>query len=792
MIDIAGYRVIELIGRGATASVYHAVQLSLEREVAIKVLHPELAADARAARRFLDEARLLAGINHPHVASVWDVGVSETGLHYFSMRHLPDGDLAGRIAAGPVGSEALSRIVFGIAKALEYIHARGLVHRDVTPGNILFDRAGAAYLTDFGVARSLVGAQAAAMADLAPGVVRYSSPEQLRGATMDHRADLYSLGVLTYEALSGATPFPGDDPFEIAYDQVFAPVPALPVASSRWQPLIDQALAKLPESRIPSATAFAAMVERCAPEHVSGLNQIIRAPHFDHIRTVRPEDSPIPRLAAPLPSPSDLMATHISNRPFMERMVERSTKVGGRRAFIALSLATAAVIAGIAFWLALDLIPSGDGGTREAAVSEPAAVQPRPVPTPVPAIEPDEPDPDPDPAEIEVLPEDVDPSTLPTVTDPVADLTRRGRALLAARRLMLPEGDSAHDVFRLALSIDPTAPGAQRGLADVGSAYLALASEALTLDERLDFWNRGLQATEGVIPAEAVRDQIRAARQAERDIYLAQGKAALARWDGEAATRAFELALKVDGQAPGAAQGIDEATRVGRPGYGFADALSNGGKGPELVIVSSYALALNPVTVAEFRRFWRDQGNAFEGGRPACRDRESGWRASRRRTWEAPGFEQGEDHPVVCVGYSEAESYVRWLSERSGQRYRLPRPSEWLSAYAGPAACNGANRGDQSFRQKHGGRDAQPCDDGHAETSPVRRFAAVGVGLYDMDGNVREWSMECAVEGRDGCRERLALGSAWLSVDEPEPTQRAMSSEVAFNSVGFRVLREIQ
>lgn len=795
MIEIAGYRVSELVGRGATASVYHAVQLSLEREVAIKVLHPELAADPKAAARFLEEARLLAGLSHPHVVPVWDVGVAASGLPYFSMRYLPGGDLAARIAAGPLDPESLARILFGLAKALEHIHARGLVHRDVTPGNILFDRQGAPFLTDFGVARGLLGARASALADLAPAVVRYASPEQIRGAVVDHRADLYSLGVVAYEALCGRVPFAGGDPFAIAYAHVFEPPPPLPPAFGRWRPLVEQALAKLPEDRVPNAAAMAAMVERCAPEQVSGLHAAIRAPHLEHIRTLPPEEPALPGTGAVVPAHSDHLATHVAaSGPRYRGAPGRSGTAQRPRGWgwwLLPSLCALALV--VAGWLLWPRVPDPAIGPvptlAPAQQPDPPPERPsaRPEPMPDPLLGPRSPEPD-LPADPDA---DLDLDQLPTVQDPVVDLVRRGRALLAAQRLMLPPGGSAHDRFRLALSIDPNAVEAKRGLADVGRGYLALASAADTLEARLGFWARGLESTEGVDLAEPIRAEIRVAMREERDLHLAEAAAALARWDGEVARAAFERALLVDPNAPGVAEGLVEAARVGRPGYRFRDSLGDAGEGPELVVIGAYALGVSAVTVGEFRRFWLERGAGLEAGRTNCRERESGRRGSRRRTWEDPGFAQNETHPVVCVGVTEAEAYVRWLSERSGQRYRLPRASEWLAAWDGPAACADANRGDQRFRARHGGRTGPSCDDGFAETSPARRFAAVGVGLYDMDGNVREWSADCAVTGRGGCRERLALGSAWLSVDEPEPVQRALSVEHSYNSVGFRVLREL-
>jgi serine/threonine-protein kinase PpkA len=801
VIEIAGYRISSLIGRGSTASVYHAVQLSLEREVAIKVLHPELAVDPVAAQRFLDEARLLAGLGHPHVVSVWDVGISASGLHYFSMRHLPGGDLASRIAAGPLDAASLSRIVFGIAKALGHIHARGLVHHDVTPGNILFDRAGLPYLTDFGVALGLSGNRSPMLVDLAAARVPYASPEQLRGASVDHRADLYSLGVVTYEALCGRLPFAHEDVFEAAHAHVFEPVPALPAALERWRPLIEQALAKLPEARIPSAEAFAAMVERCAPEHVSGLQVAIRAPHLEHIQTVRPDDAPAAEVVPALPvAAGDNIATQVSKRPGTRVAVDPNSVRAVRslpfRSAVVGALAASVLLGVLWLWWSggePDAVPAADAVTdavpRAATVDDPAAVPPQPS---RPADDGDEDGlREPEPELLDAG--DLDPALLPSVVDPVADLVRRGRALLAAGRLMLPAGNNAHDRFRTALMIDPQSIEARQGLADIGRAYMALATATATdaLDERLAFWERGLQAIEGIDLAEPVGLEIARARSAERDAYLARGAAALARWDGEAALQAFELALRVDPGAPGAADGIVEAARVGKPGYRFVDALSDGSPGPELVVVEGFALATHPVTVKAFRQFWSAHGNALEGRRLSCRDRESAWRSSRRRTWEEPGLTQDENHPVVCVAFHEAEAFARWLSAQSGKRYRLPGSREWLAAYDGPAACAAANRGDQSFSRRHGGRTSWPCDDGHAETAPVKSFAATGVGLYDMDGNVREWSVDCVAEGRDGCRERLALGTAWLSVDESEPVQRSMGTDAAYNSVGFRVLREI-
>ncbi|HET9482506.1 MAG TPA: SUMF1/EgtB/PvdO family nonheme iron enzyme, partial [Xanthomonadales bacterium] len=178
--------------------------------------------------------------------------------------------------------------------------------------------------------------------------------------------------------------------------------------------------------------------------------------------------------------------------------------------------------------------------------------------------------------------------------------------------------------------------------------------------------------------------------------------------------------------------------------------------------------------------------------RPACRDRESFFRGgSKARNFESPGFAQAASHPVVCVSWDDAADYARWLSEQTGKRYRLPLAQEWTAFARGAPAAGGcrANVGDARYRAAHDARDAHPCDDGHAGTAPVASYDATPAGIHDAAGNVREWLGDCA----QGCREHAAIGSAWSSGrDKPDPMQRVtLASDVASNTVGFRVVREL-
>lgn len=204
------YRLLATIGTGASANVYLAEDLRLKREVAVKVLHPALVRDPAFLARFRAEARAAGSLNHPHVVRIFDWGEDEHGpylvLEYLSggsLRHLLDeGARLTPAQAARVGSEA--------ARGLAYAHARGVVHRDVKPANLLFDDEGRVHLSDFGVARALVEATWTEPAGGMVGTIRYAAPEQAQGVPVDGRADVYALALVLYEAVTGSVPFAAD------------------------------------------------------------------------------------------------------------------------------------------------------------------------------------------------------------------------------------------------------------------------------------------------------------------------------------------------------------------------------------------------------------------------------------------------------------------------------------------------------------------------------------------------------------------------------------------------------
>ncbi len=276
--DIPGYRIERRLGEGGMAAVYLATQLSLDRPVAIKVVHFRGATHDQIAVRFEHEARTIARLEHPHIVGIYEVGRTRDGLPYYSMAYLPSGDLTQTDLQGDLAR--IGVVLRNIAQALGFAHAHGVVHRDVKPENVLFDRERRARLADFGISRSLGSVRVTHQGD-ALGSSAYMSPEQARGQEVDARSDLYSLGVMAFELLAGKLPFRGDDAVTMAMAHHTEVIPRLPTELARWQPLIDRALAKRPEDRVQSADEFIAVLDRVLQptgQHSTEVAQVFKPP----------------------------------------------------------------------------------------------------------------------------------------------------------------------------------------------------------------------------------------------------------------------------------------------------------------------------------------------------------------------------------------------------------------------------------------------------------------------------------------------------------------------------------
>lgn len=300
--QLGNYQIVELIGRGGMAAVYKGYQPSMNRHVAIKVLSPQYSSDRAFVQRFQNEARLIAQLEHAHILPVYDFGQQE-GMLYIVMRYLPTGTLEDRISPQGMPLDEVLHILKQVASALDYAHSRGVIHRDLKPANVLIDAQGNAFLSDFGIAKTTEQEVSLTGTGNVIGTPNYMSPEQGLGEKVDARSDIYALGVMLFEMLTGQVPFSGDNPMAVMLRHVHdvPPDPSslrpdLPQAVSN---VVLRALAKRPDERYQSAGELARALEQA----LSG-------------EAVPPPDTmPLTAATRPLAGPAATMPSPVSATP---------------------------------------------------------------------------------------------------------------------------------------------------------------------------------------------------------------------------------------------------------------------------------------------------------------------------------------------------------------------------------------------------------------------------------------------------------------------------------------------
>jgi eukaryotic-like serine/threonine-protein kinase len=405
------YQLGRVIGRGGMATIHEAMDLRLERPVAVKLLRPEAAADADLADRFRREALAATVLRHPNIVACLDTGTDD-GQPYLVMDLVDGEDLAARLKrSGRLAPAHATRIGLDVARALGVAHLRGIVHRDVKPGNILLASDGRAMVTDFGIARLAADAEAARPGTTL-GSVHYFSPEQAKGATTSPASDVYGLGLVLFEALTGTRAFSGDTTDAIALARIGAAAPSpraiRPEVPAEIDAIVRRALAPEPADRYANGNAMA-----------SALEAAIQAADDTSATTII--TTPVATTAALAEPPSEPART---DRPARARprttAAPRSTRPGAGRSPNGVLIALLALVGIVVGAIAVAALPgsgtvldSGSPGS-EAAVETPTRTpKPTPSATPTPSPTPS-PTPKPTPA--------ATPTPTPVAEGDIADL----------------------------------------------------------------------------------------------------------------------------------------------------------------------------------------------------------------------------------------------------------------------------------------------------------------------------------------------------------------------------------
>ncbi|MCC6708646.1 MAG: protein kinase [Gammaproteobacteria bacterium] len=280
-MEIPGYEIKRLIGQGGMATVYLAEQRSLGREVVLKILDTSTGISPETVERFLNEGRIIASLNHPHIITIYDIGQAGDQI-FISMEYVEGGDLKDRLLNKVFAPVEAIDIVEKVAAGLAAAHDNGIVHRDVKPGNILFRRDGTPLLSDFGIAKRLTNDSDLTSTGMFVGSPNYMAPEQSESGPIDGRADIYSLGVILYEMLTGTRAYVADSVIDVILMHKKGPVPKLPAGLEQYQELLNLMMAKSRKDRFRDAESlqhFIAQMRRAGL--VKSKAEMTARPDFD-------------------------------------------------------------------------------------------------------------------------------------------------------------------------------------------------------------------------------------------------------------------------------------------------------------------------------------------------------------------------------------------------------------------------------------------------------------------------------------------------------------------------------
>jgi serine/threonine-protein kinase PpkA len=753
MPDIPGYRVLRRIGKGGMSQVYLGVQESLDRQVAIKVMSPEALRDEVSKQRFEHEARTIAKLEHPCIVGIHEVGRSPQGLMYYVLPYLAKGHLGQRDFTN---DEARTlEVLRALLSALEFAHARGIVHRDVKAENVLFDNADRPLLTDFGIALSRKDNTRITSAGLAVGSGGYMAPEQARGEAVDGRADLYSVGVLAYELVTGRLPFLANDTLALALMHAQDPIPRLPPDKKHWQAFIDRAMAKLPENRFRNAQQMLSAINQVSDASKQSAANLNLA---DHANPKKRKS-----LAQSLWIPTTLVIAGLLLLGFSLKSLFQDRNAENNDFFVAeTSKPNPPVIAAPQ--------PSPKPPAPAVSVPAPTPIAPAPpspdvaLPAPAPMSETVQPDP------FATVKTSIVSKNLPyDPSVPEAKAIYMAAKHVKQNRLSAPAGNNAMESLGEAYKAAPKNPAiatiANEVIKGISKAtHEAIKNKrdesAITLFNRSDKFVKQLNLQNSAAWSElnnALPNLIVTRLQKDTAAINAQGIAA---------SKKLATQLKIDQKL--LEPSWTKASQLPKAGDAVKD------NGPAMVLIQTpsgaskgLAVMREEVTRGEYERFARATNRAASVCKNALAAAFVG-----KVDWQSPGFKQSADHPVVCVSHSDASAYAQWLSQRSGQKLRLPTSNEWrnLVNYRAGSGCQAG---------------VIAC--GAKGTASGSSTPANPYGVYDLQGNVSEWLSDGGGSGR-----YPAAGLSWR--DTPTNSANKTTKQNAnrgYDDVGFRLVRDV-
>ena len=805
-MHIPGYRVIRKINQGGMSTVYLAIQISVGRVVALKVMNPQLNSDPAFSERFQREATIVGQLSHPNIVAIYDIGRHED-LNYIAMDYLPNGSVHDKMSKGLSGEEVL-RITREIASALDHAHEKGYIHRDIKPENILFRADNSAVLSDFGVARGLAANSRMTHVGTVVGTPHYMSPEQTKGNSVDGRSDLYSLGIVFYEMLTGTLPYQGDEAVTIALKHISAPIPKLPMQYLAYQKILEKLLAKDPEQRFQRGRDLIGAID--------DLEKTYRAPTTT---ATHPADLTVVNLAKALvsatynavrwrwnkarslrwnpnrgfyfrpPTKITEIFFNAQHSPALTVRAEIETQVHNafskkNAALAKLGIAASLVLlgwCGFSIWYAkavpVNSHPS-TAGKLALATADFFITLPKTIPS------------------------------KPTVVSTAQSTSTQANNSSIANVITQTATTSAMNVTQ---EFATTSSMSEATLAQIDMATAVSSSSDATISEESSSSTPLITYALRVktSPAEARVRILNIPDRYQPGIQLPAG-----RYHIEVSQTGYDTQrtwIEIIDQDLMPSFSLTESIA---PGDELSSQLvaSIKSSGPEMISIptgsfimgnkdDSLAMPVHKVTISKAFAMSKyeitfDDYDMFAQATNRALPSDNRWGRGNR--------------PVINVSFEDARAYVSWLSETTGKHYRLPTESEW--EYVARAETNSLFWWGDDLKEASGRANCRRgCNSKFsglfgAKTAPVGSYPANGFGVYDTAGNVAEWVEDCFTENytlhpKNGqamvvknCSSRVVRGGS--AKDNAERLANHIRdyhrSEIFDAHLGFRVVMELQ
>lgn len=780
-VKISGLKILSKIGEGGMSVVYLAEQISLRREVAVKVIRLEIANNDLDVQRFKNEAKTIAQLDHPNIINIYNIGQTAKGEVFFTMPYLNHGDFSNYLLED---EQEFIVLLQSICDGLSFAHDRGVVHRDIKPENLLFDKFGNVCIADFGIAITKDGNRMTKEHQVV-GSAQYMSPEQARSLTVDVHSDIYSLGIVIYERLTGHVPFDGEDSISVLVNHVSTPPPALPAKMRHWQNVIDKCLAKSPKDRFQSMVELKIELSKVPVNSLQRTNRSIKSLFFRSNGQIQKWF--FPSIAVLLcmvfiglgysiynkNKSTDFNDAQIIEQAVIKQSTQSNTVENNRlKTGEDLSKET----------LADQTTESKD--TTSESIAEQTQTN-KGLGHTIDSI---------DEIKQELSFEQLPQVTLMSMQEPMSQSVDQtelllGKALknIASYQLLKPANNNATDQLLQVLALKPGSAEAIKGLQAVGQKYYYLIDSSLKKGDfttalihvrsLLEFQEKSMNINDkfsiqkkSIIQSLAQLDVSQDDFTIERINILLEIVTVLAPEDDLLEDYQKQILIKSGPQ--------------------IGDVLVDN-EGINTVVVSEgLAVSTTEVTLASYQRF------ASSTNRKAAKCRHKGGGVNsffNNKTWNNPYFKQQQNHPVSCVTMEDAVAFIDWLNQQTQLSYRLLTQDEFLALSSAEKtsfkACQSANIAGAEANKIRNKEDKFECNDQYKFTAPVSIFVANELGLFDIYGNVSEW-VACQ---QSPCTAPVAMGSSWLHGKQSNASikKETLKQGSAFSYIGFRLARSL-